>query len=327
MRLWASAGRLARSLLGLTLLLAGCGDLPRPFEGHPGRTAARLAQPPPARLAVPAPTAALLSGQASAQFATALVDALVAQEVPAVAHASGPGDWRLVIGAELQGGVVLPAFTVQDAKGAPQGSVQGAPVPAAAWAAGDAATLAASAAQAGPRIADLLTSIDAKRKASDPNSLFNRPAHVAVIDVTGAPGDGDSALTRQMRLEIPRLGEQVQDAPEGADFVVAGQVHTAPAAEGNTRVEIQWVVTDASKRELGRIVQLNDVPPDSVSGYWGDIAVVVAQEAASGVKSVILKQTGGRTPGAAPGTTPAGVPPTLPPLDGTIVLPKPQKSG
>ena len=45
-----------RALLLLPLLLGACGDLPQPFFGRPGTTAAQLAhQPPPARLAVPAP--------------------------------------------------------------------------------------------------------------------------------------------------------------------------------------------------------------------------------------------------------------------------------
>src|ERR1700675_4935688 len=71
--------------LGLLALLAGCGDLPRPFAGYPGATALRLAQPPPARLAVPVPTNALLGDEVSAAYDKTLVAALQDQDVPAVA--------------------------------------------------------------------------------------------------------------------------------------------------------------------------------------------------------------------------------------------------
>ena len=42
------------------------------------------------------------------------------------------------------------------------------------------------------------------------------------------------------------------------------------------------------------MVQLNEVPRGSLSGYWGDVAAAVAQEASGGVKDVILTQSGRR---------------------------------
>jgi hypothetical protein len=58
--------------------------------------------------------------------------------------------------------------------------------------------------------------------------------------------------------------------------------------------------------ELGRIVQLNDVAPGSLDRYWGDVALVVAQEAAGGVRDVILNQLGTR--GSAKTAKPASAP-------------------
>ncbi len=60
------------------------------------------------------------------------------------------------------------------------------------------------------------------------------------------------------------------------------------------RVEIQWVLKNAAGDERGRIVQLNEVPAGSLNGYWGDVAVVVAQEASGGVRDALLTQTGRR---------------------------------
>jgi len=289
-----------RFLPVLALLLAGCGDLPRPFMGYPGATAKRLSQPPPARLAVPTPTDALLPDDAAHRLAAAIAGALVDEEVPAVAEAIKDGDWRLVIAAETQGNDVVPTYTVQDPKGEAKGTSQGAPVPTAAWASGDAKMLQATADAAAPKIASLLTTIEAVRRQNDPNSLYNRPAKIRVVDVTGAPGDGNNALAKQMRGELPKLGQMVQDDPIGADFTVAGQVLVVPIAGGQQRVEVQWIVSDASGTERGRIIQLNEIPAGTLDHYWGDVAAVVAKEAAGGVKDVVLQQAGRRDPAVKP---------------------------
>jgi hypothetical protein len=279
----------APSLLLPLLLLAGCGALPEPFAGHPGALGARLAAPPPARLAVPPPAAALLTNAAGKRLAGAVADALVEREVPAFAQTARPGDWRLDVTAELQNNQVLPKYIIRDERGRVQGSAMGVAMPAAAWSLGDPLALKMEAAAIAPKLADLLVTIDAMRKRSDPHSIYNRPAQVAVPDVTGAPGDGNESLALAMRRQLPQLGDMVQETPAGADFVVAGQVHTAPEG-ANTRIEIQWRIIDAAGHDLGQVVQLNDVPSGSLDHYWGDVALVVAQQAAGGVQEVIDKQ-------------------------------------
>ena len=278
--------------VGLVLALAGCGDLPQPFLGRPGATALRLAQPPPSRLAIPLPTASLLTDNAALAWSAALADALVAQELPAGAHPVGRGDWSLVLSADLQNGAVVPTYTVMDPAGRPQGASQGPPVPARDWAAGQPATLKAAADAEAPKVIALLAGIEARRQSSDPKSLLNRPPVVYFKGVTGAPGDGNNALTRQMTTKLPNLGDVVQDTAKGADFAVVGDVVTAPGAGNTTRVEIQWIVTNARGEESGRVVQINEVPPHTLDQYWGEVAVVVANEAAGGVHEVITNATG-----------------------------------
>jgi hypothetical protein len=289
------------------LLAAGCGDLPRPFQGQPGATAMRLAQPPPARLAVPPPGNALLTDAASQVYAEALVAALQDREVPAVMQPTTRGDWTLSVTADLRGDQVIPSFSVLNPAGVAQGNAEGAPVDAAQWSLGALPALRQSAAAAAPDIATLLTRIEAARQQSDPNSLANRPARVVVREVTGAPGDGNHQLSREIRRELPKLGEVVQDTDIGADFVVTGEVHMAAGDKGTERVEIQWVVTDPLRGELGRVVQLNDVAPGSLDQQWGDVALVVAQEAAGGIRDVILNRNGARA-SAATATAPTAAP-------------------
>ncbi len=242
------------------------------------------------------PAQALLSDDASVTLAADLADALAALDVPAIAGPARAGDWRLVPSAQVDGSEIVPLYTVFDQTGAQQGIQQGQKVPAAAWQAGLPKTLQEAAAGAAPGISDLLTRIEAARRASDPNSLVNRQARIAVPDVTGAPGDGNRQLARQMRSHLAQYGLVVQDAPKSIsnDFTVAGQVLAVPIAGQMTRIEIQWIVTDATGEERGRIIQLNEIPAGSLDHFWGDVAVVVAEEAAGGVRDVVARQTGAR---------------------------------
>ncbi len=272
------------------LLLASCGDLPQPFAGNPGATARRLAQPPPSRLLVLPATDALLPDAGVTAFPVALASALQDRGVPAVAAYAHTGDWRLVVTAELQADRVVPRFAVQNPLGKPQGAVQGPPVQADQWTAGDRAMLTSEAAAAAPGISDLLDRIEAAREESDPNSLLNRPARVAVQGVTGAPGDGNTSLAHEVSLHLAAGGVVLQHATAGADYVVRCEVRSVPASPGVTRIELQWIVTDAQGREAGRVVQINEVPSAAIAGLWGEVAIAAGQEAAGGVRDVIDKQ-------------------------------------
>jgi hypothetical protein len=111
----------------------------------------------------------------------------------------------------------------------------------------------------------------------------------------------------------------VQDTLPGADFIVRGTVAMVAIPGDQQRVEIQWSVATPGGDERGRVVQLNDVPAGSLNGYWGDVATAVAQEAAGGVRDVILRQSG-RTPGEKPGEKP-GAPGSAPAKVGTQATP------
>ena len=234
----------------------------------------------------------MLSDAGSQQFAADIAERLRQGEVPAFAQPAAATDWRLVISAQDRGPDIVPSYTVLNPQGQSQGAVQGKPIAIAAWAAAEPGTLKQAAFDAAPGISSLLTRIETGLMQADPNSLYNRQAKVAVPDVTGAPGDGNATLTKQMRSKLAALGSQVQPGQAGADFIVQGQVKMVPIAGDQQRVEIQWIITSAKGREGGRVVQLNDVRAGTLDHYWGDVAMVVAQEASGGVNEVIRRQTG-----------------------------------
>ncbi len=283
-----------RTLLLVTLLLlTGCGGLPQPFFGDPGRTGALLAAPPPARLAVPPPAQSLLTDAGSQAWAKATAHALADLAVPASYGPARSGDWRLVLSATMRGPDIVPAYEVFDPAGASQGTAQGTPISAAAWSNDGEPVLQTAAAQAAPGVNDLLTRIQAARLQADPNSLQNRPARVYVAGVTGAPGDGNQSLDAQIKLKLGNYGITVQNTQSGADYRVRCVVQTSPGSGGQLKVELQWIVDDA-RGERGKVVQLNEVPGGALDRYWGDVAVVAAEQAAGGIKDVLFNAAGPR---------------------------------
>ena len=183
----------------------------------PARSARMLAQPPPARLAVPDPTDALLPDDAGHRFADAVADgaggargaggrrAGAARRLARSTVARGPA--RRQRGAELH----RHRPDRQDT-GQHRGRRRSRPPPGPP--ARRTCCKQAAAARRPRASPTLLTSIDAMLRRSDPNSLVNRPPRVLVAAVTGAPGDGNRALA-------------LADAPAAAATRASGAGHAA----------------------------------------------------------------------------------------------------
>ena len=291
------------AVLALAALLPACGDLPQPFRGNPGGQAGALAAPPAYRLAIPAPAEALLTGTQAQGFAEALSTALLAAEVPAAADDPLPLDWRLAVEARLQGNAVVPRYRLTDPDGRPQGEAEGNRIPARDWSEASPEVLRRAARDAAPRIADLLLRAEAARKGTDPAALaVTGPPRIFVPSVRGAPGDGNQALTARLREALGQQGMVVQDIAQGARFAVTGQVTVADQPQTRTqRIEILWTVSRQDGEDLGRVLQLNEVPAGVLQRFWGDVAFAAATEAAGGVRTVVSNAGGfPAQPGAAP---------------------------
>ena len=297
--------------LALAALLAGCGNVGHPFIGNPGAVGQRLARPPPSRLDVPTPATSLLSDQAASVWSVMTAHALDDQAIPAAASPARTFDWQLRLSAALRGASVTPTYTLLNPRGEAQGTTDGTPVAASRWASGNPDMLRAETTASAPKIIALMTSVDAAIRQSDPNSLVNRPARIFFAGVTGAPGDGNATLAGQLRLQLPDTGDVVQGSAHDADFTVRGEVKVTPDPHDTDRIEVTWIVTDSENREAGRVAQLNDVPKGSLNVFWGDVALVVAQQAASGIHDVITNSSGRRRP--KPGKPAATKPPRIAP--------------
>jgi hypothetical protein len=280
--------RLKNLILGLPLALASCGTLPEPFYGNPGPEGAILSIPPAPVLMVPAPTGALLGDDAAKLYAKDLAAQLANMDVPSIFGPAGKGEWQLVATAQLKGNDVTPAYTVIGPNDKTYGRLQGAPVSAAAWADGTTSALQDAAAADAKPLSKLLANINARVQQSNPLSLENRPPRVFIGTVTGAPGDGDTALPLDLSRDLPSPGLELVNSAKQADFSVTGVVKATPSGPGQVTVELDWSVLDSNHRKIGQVTQLHVLAVSDISPYWGDVAAAAASEAASGIQQVVL---------------------------------------
>ncbi|WP_222546210.1 hypothetical protein [Asaia lannensis] len=289
--------RSAVTSFAMTVLLAGCVEMPHPF-GDPGPEGRRLAlTTPPSRLAVPTPTETLLDNAASALWAKDIAAQLVEQALPASAQPVKAGDWWLRLSATMQGDQVTPHYEVMTPKGEARGHWDAAPIPASVWAQGQKDVLASLAVSSAPQISGVLTGIQAAMMQDDPHSLKRRPAKVFFKGVHGAPGDGNISLARAFVASFPDRHDKLDSDAKAADYSVEGIVTLSDGPAGMTghpvqHIEIVWRTVAADGKEAGAATQLHDIDAHSLDGAWGDVAMAAASEAAGAVHQIITNYSG-----------------------------------
>jgi hypothetical protein len=127
---------------------------------------------------------------------------------------------------------------------------------------------------------------------SAPAAKFPR---VRVLAVTGAPGDGNRALTAGMRRALGESQIVLVDAPDATTMTVIGSVEISAPAEGKQRIVIRWVVKGPGGEQLGDLEQANDIRAGALNGAWGGVAHVIAIAASEGVLQLI-NRAGGAAP-------------------------------
>ena len=274
----------------LVLLLTGCGTLPQPFYGNPGAASTRLSLPPAPVLMVPPPRGALLGDNAALTYAHDLASKLADYDVPSVAGPMQKDNWHLQITASLVGDNVKPIYNVVGPNGKSYGKLTGHPVPAEGWADGTETVLLNAAAGDAPSLSKLMTQINANIQESNPQSLENRSPRIAIVDVTGAPGDGDTALFTDLARALPGANLELVPNKQDADFTVSGKVKTGPVKAGQMLVELDWVVRDTNNRIAGQVTQLHMLNQKDIIPHWGDVAAAATQEAAGGIQNVVQNE-------------------------------------
>jgi hypothetical protein len=105
--------------------------------------------------------------------------------------------------------------------------------------------------------------------------------------VSGAPGDGSSALTAALQAELSKNGVALSDQASPSTYRVEGYVKIGQAREGKQPVQIDWQVKDPTGKKVGSVSQKNEIPEGSLDGAWGRTADAAAAAAAQGILKLL----------------------------------------
>ncbi|MDA0305800.1 MAG: hypothetical protein O3B76_05870 [Proteobacteria bacterium] len=114
---------------------------------------------------------------------------------------------------------------------------------------------------------------------------WNRPSFLIKV-VQGAPGDGNAALTKAMKVALRKRDITVTEDPRQAGYVIKGQVEVSAPVGGRQQAKIVWAVNTMGGDEVGKAVQENAVKAGSLNGTWGRVADIVSNAAVSGIREL-----------------------------------------
>lgn len=279
------------TLLAL-LLAAACQPMPRPFA-RDGNASNPLLDLPDAAGVLVAPVEGVSPAE-SRRLARKMAEALHRQNIPASVANANRRSYRLrgklrTMSAGRGGGQRALVWDLYDRAGKRVGSkTQPLSTPSAR---NRAVSLDDYVALAAPQIGALITRARARPAEAPPGAVS-----VFVPPVAGATGDGPRALQNAMRIALRRTGMRVLDTAAKDGFAVKGTVKLGPVAAGRRRIAIRWSVHRSGGGEIGAVDQKNTVPAAAVEGTWGDMAHLIALNAADGV-SDLLRRAGKRARG------------------------------
>jgi hypothetical protein len=126
-----------------------------------------------------------------------------------------------------------------------------------------------------------------------PTPIAAKPAEpqvkVFVVQVTGAPSDGNRQLTSGMRRALGSSKLVIVDQADGEAFAVAGTVSLTQIDERTGKLVVKWVVKDPAGKVVGDIEQSNPVPMAAAKGSWAGFGDIVASAASEGVLELLEK--------------------------------------
>ena len=244
-----------RFLLLILIALGSCQPLPHPFaEDHPPPFSSILSPPDSVGILVgPVVGAPTESGTILAED---MAEALRSQDVPASTKVGNRKSYRLHASAESQAEAgqrthVTVNWQLYGADGHLIGNETASGEAAdAQWRSGDKATADALVRNAAPALASRVEGdVPVEARVTDPV--------LAIRGVTGAPGDGERSLTRNIGDALRHAGIALKDKPEAKEnFFLDAKVEIAAPANGKQNVKITWLLARADGSPVGQVKQV-----------------------------------------------------------------------
>jgi hypothetical protein len=110
---------------------------------------------------------------------------------------------------------------------------------------------------------------------------------LAFVDVVGAPGDGEQAISRALSNRLLEQGFTVTGTPAVNAYEIQGTVRTAPAERGKESIRIDWTIFGPEGTRLGNVTQVNVVRKGSLDRRWGAAADAAADAAAQDILKLL----------------------------------------
>jgi hypothetical protein len=118
-------------------------------------------------------------------------------------------------------------------------------------------------------------------------SIAKSQVSAIVPSVSGAPGDGSTALTSALQAELSKNGVTLAEQSGPSSYKVEGIVKVGQARDGKQPIQIDWQVKDPAGKKLGTVSQKNEIPEGSLDGAWGRTADAAAAAAAQGILKLL----------------------------------------
>jgi hypothetical protein len=163
-----------------------------------------------------------------------------------------------------------------------------------------AASKAPAAAKAAPdESASLAAAVDAPVQAHPAQAAAPAEVVAVVPIVSGAPGDGKTALSEAMKRALGRQGVKLTASAAPGVYRIQGSVEMGAVASGQQPITIRWVVIDPSGKQMEKtVVQNNRIGAGTLDGAWGEVAEQAAGAAAAEVGKLLNKGSGQAQAGA-----------------------------
>jgi hypothetical protein len=279
-----------RAGAAIALLISACQPLPHPFANDvPKPGSPMLALRDTATVAI----APLKGGpRATAEkLAPAMAEALQKRDIAASDRAMGIASYQL--DGRLQAMprfgdkvAVVVLWDLRDPSGKSLGvRAERTEAAAGAWQQGKDDAVARLAAASADQIAAML-----RDKAPVEAAAGSGETRLAIGSVTGAPGDGGTALASAITALLKHQDLAIVSNPKGdADLLLDAAVTVDKPVAGKQHVKIVWRVRRKNGAEIGTVAQENDVPTGLLDGPWGDVAYTVAVAAQDGIMQLIAR--------------------------------------